>query len=139
MKLVPVPLNDEAIAASAPLWMPFLPGIAKRSKETVAALVGQIARFEVRLTLVMDDATQKPAALIGVRLHMRGGDLIAEIIWTTGRDYKAWVHLLPELEAMLWKTGAVEIRPICRPGWRKLLEQHGYTVTHLQMEKARHG
>jgi hypothetical protein len=137
MKLVPVPLNDAAIKASAALWMPFLPGVAKRTKETVAALVGQIMRFEVRLTLVWDDATQKPAALIGVKLHMRGPDLIAEILWTTGRDHKTWVQLLPDLEEMLWQAGAVEIRPICRPGWRKLLEQHGYKVTHLQMEKSR--
>lgn len=137
MRLIPVP--HEVLHDTAPLWSPFLPSIAKRTKETVPALIGQIARFEVRLTLVWDDARQKPAALIGVRLHMRGADLIAEIVWTTGRDHKAWVHLLPEFEAMLWQAGAAEIRPICRPGWRKLLEAHGYKLTHLQMEKARHG
>lgn len=136
MRLIAIPLDDEALKAWAPAWLPFLPGIARRTKETVQALAAQVMLRQTRITLIWNDDTNKPDALIGVRLHMRGGDLIAELPWVTGRNYKAWIHLLPELEDMLRTAGAVEVRPLCRPGWRKLLEAAGYRVTHLQMEKS---
>ena len=139
MRLVPIPVSFEALKASYPLWGPFLPSIAKRSKMSVRALADQAARGEVRLTLVWDDDKDRPAALIGARFHMRERDLIAEIIWAAGLDAKAWIHLLPEYEALLRQAGAAECRPICRPGWMKMLKAHGYKLTHLQMEKPLNG
>lgn len=135
MHLVPIPTTRESLTASAPHWMPFLPSIARRSKQTMPALVAQASRGEIRMTLVWDDRSNTAIALIGVKLHMRGADLIAEILWATGRDYKDWIDLLPELEAMLRDAGVVECRPICRPGWSKALKARGYKLTHLQMEK----
>jgi hypothetical protein len=139
MRLIPVINTPESLKASFPLWAPFLPSIAQHTKQSVKGLIAQVAKREVRLTLVWDDETNKAAALVGVRFHMREADLIAEIVWTAGHDHKAWIHLLPELEAMLRQAGAVECRPICRPGWRKVLEAHGYRLTHLQMEKPLNG
>ncbi len=120
-----------------PLWSPFLPSIAKRTKMSVVTLVRQVRLYEVWLTLICDG--DKPVALLGTRFHMREKDKIAEIIWATGKNYRAWIDLLPEFEQLLIKAGAIECRPICRPGWMKALQKYGYKVTHLQMEKTLHG
>jgi hypothetical protein len=134
LRLVPVPIDAEALKAFAPFWLPFLPSIARRTKETVQELIRKVVSYEVRLTLIMDDS-DKPVALFGVRLHMRGNDLIAEWVWMTGRRYKTWAHMLPEFEQLLKLAGVVECRPICRPGWAKILKPAGYRLTHYTMEK----
>ena len=137
MKLVAIPVTDEALKASAPHWLPFLPMIARRSKETVRALYDQVVNKQMRLVLIWDDDAQKATALIGVRVHMRGDDLIGELLWMAGYGRKQWEHLLPELEELLRAAGCVECRPLCRPGWaRALLQKHGYKITHIQMEKS---
>ena len=48
------------LADLAPLWLPFLPSIARRSKESVQELYRKVMDREVWLTLVWDDATNKP-------------------------------------------------------------------------------
>jgi hypothetical protein len=136
LRLVPVPLTQQQLRAWAPHWLQFLPAIARRSKETPLALIDQIMRKQVRLVLVWDDETKKASALVGVRLHMRGDDLIGELIWLAGHGRKDWQHLLPDLEQLLRAAGCVECRPLCRPGWSKILKAAGYRLTHVQMEKS---
>jgi len=135
VKLIPIPIEDEALKAAAPHWLPFLPKIASRTKETFAELIRQVMAKEMRLVLVWDDNTSKAAALIGVRLHYRGEDLIAGLLWMTGTGRQQWQHLLPDLENLLREAGVKEFRPLCRPGWGPLLKQHGYRMTHVQFEK----
>ena len=136
MRLIPVPLNDKAITDSAQHWLPFLPLIARRSKETVWALYDQVVNKQMRLVLVWDDDINRVVALVGVRMHMRGSDMIGEWLWMAGHGRQQWEHLLPELEELLRKAGCVECRPLCRPGWaRAVLKKHGYKITHIQMEK----
>jgi hypothetical protein len=135
MRLIPVPITDEGLAEYAVHWLPFLPMIARRTKEAVPVLYDRIMRREVRLALVWDDAIRMAVALAGVRLHYRGQDLIAEWIWMAGRGRQQWQHLLPELEQLLRAAGCVECRPLCRPGWAKILKAAGYKLTHVQMEK----
>lgn len=136
MKLIPVPTTPQWLEIYFPHWSPFLPHIAKRSKETVGALLGQVARIEVQPVLIWDEAADRAVALLGIAYHRRGDDLIAELKWATGRDMKRWTHLLGDLESYLkHHVGCREIRPLCRPGWSRLLKQHGYRITHYQMEK----
>jgi len=130
---VPLPLKLDVLKDLAPLWLPFLLDVSKRSKEPLADLVGQVTRFEVELALVWDG--ERPRALVGIRYRRRGDDVIGEIIWLTGKDMKRWRDLRPRLESYLRERGCSEIKPICRPGWRPFLEQAGYHVTHLVMEK----
>lgn len=137
MRLIPVPLTPEAIREYEPHWVPFLPMIARRSKETVQALFEQVINQQMRIALVWDDDTSRATALIGVRIHMRGNDMIGELLWMAGHGRRQWEHLLPELEDMLRKAGCVCCRPLCRPGWaRAVLKKHGYKITHIQMEKS---
>jgi len=134
VRLIPVPIDEKALLDAAPFWFPFVPSIARRTKETVKELAHKVMSYEVRLTLLMDD-DDKPVALFGVRLHMRGNDLIAEWVWMTGQRYKTWAHMLPGFEQLLKQAGVVECRPICRPGWAKILKPAGYRLTHFTMEK----
>ena len=110
--------------------------IARRSKEPIRQLIDRIMSREMRLVLVWDDDINRATALIGVRLHYRGDDLIGEWLWMAGYGRKQWEHLLPELEELLRKAGCVECRPLCRPGWAKVLKAAGYRLTHIQMEKS---
>lgn len=133
MQLLPIPLSDEAINAAAPLWLPFLPRIAKRSHESIADLMRQIARREVRLVLVMDD--DKPVALVGVSIRVMNSKSYGDMIWLAGFNREQWQDLLPEFEQLLRDAGCVICRPICRPGWSRLLKSRGYKLTHVMMEK----
>ena len=135
MQLIPIPIDEKSLLDWAPFWFPFLPSIAKRTKEDVKEIARKVMYREVRLTLAWDETIDKPVALFGVRLHMRGNDLIAEWIWMTGQRYKTWAYLLPEFEQLLKRAGVVECRPICRPGWAKILKPSGYRLTHITMEK----
>ena len=134
LRLIAIPIDERSLLDASSDWVPFLPSIAKRTKESLGELIRKVMTREVRLTLALDD-DDKPVALFGVRLHMRGNDLIAEWVWMTGQQYKTWVHLLPEFEQLLKLAGVVECRPICRPGWAKILKPAGYRLTHYTMEK----
>lgn len=134
MQFVPIPTTREYLEATAQHWFPFLKDISRRSKEPVTDLLGQITRRDVQLALAWDGS--KAHALFGIRLVKRGDDLIGEVIWLTGHGVKRWLHLLPDLEQYLRDIGCKEIRPICRPGWARLiLDKNGYKRTHYTMEK----
>ena len=136
MKLVPIPTTVEALRDTIQHWSPFLPDIAKRSKEPVAELIAKVARRDVQPILIWDEIANKATALLGIAYHKRGDDLIAELIWTTGKHREQWQDLLPELERYLREhVGCAALRPICRPGWKPFLKQRGYHETHVMMEK----
>ena len=95
----------------------------------------RILRKEVQIILIWDEERKQAVAMLGMRYHQRGEDKIAEWIWMVGRNHKSWQHLLPELEQYLRDIGCDECRPLCRPGWRKILQAAGYKLTHVQLEK----
>ena len=132
MRLQAVPLNEHE--AWAKYWSPFLPRIAQRTHESVADLIGQLVRREVRLLLVMDGEQAK--ALVGVRIHQQNSKSIGDMIWLAGFNREQWQNLLPEFEQMLRDAGCVMCRPICRPGWSRYLKKHGYQMKHVIMEKS---
>src|SRR5262245_10750829 len=139
MHLVPIPTTPEFINATYHLWSPFLPHIAQRSVYSLEELLGQLHRVEVQPVLVCDGAN--PVALLGVSYVRDDKELVAELVWLTGANRREWQHLLPELERFLREMQCVKCRPICRAGWRKFLELHGYQYIrtdadkHIVMEK----
>ena len=136
MQLLPIPAEDKWINELFPHWFPFLPHIAKRSKEPIADLIVKIARHDVQPILIWDEDAKRAVALLGIRYHQRGDDRIAEWVWMTGTGMKQWTHLLGELERYLKEhEGVTEIRPVCRPGWSRILARNGYRLTHYTMEK----
>lgn len=94
-----------------------------------------VIREEVQPALVWDEDSKQARALVGIRTCRCGDDLIGEIVWLTGRGMKDWLHLLPQLEEYLRHLGCVTIKPICRPGWARMIKGHGYKITHYVMEK----
>src|SRR5262245_39635735 len=134
MRLIPIPPTHEALNETFRHWAPFLDDISRRSKQSIDDLLAQIARHDVQIALVWDG--QQAHALIGMRFHYRGEELVGEIVWLVGRGMKQWRHLLPELERYLKDyVGCKVIRPICRKGWSRQLLKAGYKTTHLMMEK----
>jgi hypothetical protein len=136
LRLIPIPTTPVYIKKSTPHWYPFLEGISRRSKQSVAELFAKVAGGDVQPILVWDEVAKKAVALVGMQYHRRGDDLIAEWVWMTGKGMKQWQGLLPELERYLKQhVGCAQIRPICRPGWSRFLKTQGYRVTHYTMEK----
>ena len=136
MRLVPVPMTDEHLQGTAPHWLPFLPAIAKRSKEPLRTLLTKVAQKHVQPFLIWDDEIKLPVALLGVAYHKRGDDLIGELVWMTGSGRESWQHLLDDVERYLKDhVGCAVIRPVCRPGWKRFLQSRGYRETHVTMEK----
>src|SRR5262245_2528495 len=141
MRLVPIPTTPEYLNATFNLWSPFLPYIAHRSPWSVDDLLSKLHKHEVQPVLVFDGYT--PVALLGVSIVVGENDTRdAEIVWLTGNRRHQWQHLLTELESYLRDhVKCKKCRPICRRGWRKFLEGHGYTLIrtdadkHIAMEK----
>jgi hypothetical protein len=136
MHLLPIQMTDEALQEAMPFWLPFLPAIAKRSKEPLRTLFAKVAQKHVQPFLIWSDEINLPEALLGVAYHRRGDDLIGELVWMTGRGRENWQHLLSDVERYLKDhIGCTIIRPVCRPGWKKFLQARGYRETHVTMEK----
>jgi hypothetical protein len=135
VRLVPIPTTPEYLNASFDLWSPFLPRIAHRSPWSVEELLSKLCRHEVQPVLIMDGAT--PVALLGIAIVDGGnGELVAELVWTTGARRHEWQHLITELESYLREhVRCVKCRPICRRGWRKFLEQQGYRQVAVKPDK----
>jgi len=135
MQFVPIPITPEWLSKTIHLWFPFLEHISKRSKEPIRSLGQQIVRGDIQLALAWDEGEQKAYGLFGLCFTMRGDDKIGEVRWLTGHDMKRWLGLLPELEQYFRDCGCVVVRPICRPGWSRMIRGKGYKITHYTMEK----
>jgi hypothetical protein len=135
MHFVPVPPNLETLRKTAHAWLPFLPDISKRSKEPVEQLIDYIIRRDVEIGFAWDEEKKEATALAGLQFKQQGNDKVGEILWVTGRGAKEWQHLISEIEGYLKHLGCTICRPLCRPGWSRLLKQRGYRVTHYVMER----
>lgn len=134
MHFVPIPTTPDHLRACAKYWLPFLEGISRRSKEPVDDLIDSICSARVQIALVWDG--NEARALVGMQYKKCGDDLVGEIVWLTGKGMKDWRHLLPQMEKYLREhVGCRIIRPICRPGWSRLLKNQGYKTTHYVMER----
>lgn len=133
MHLVPIPVTQDALRRSEPIWFPFLASISNRSGEPVAVLYDRIMRGDVQPALIWDG--KQASALFGVRFYMQGTEKVAEWVWATGFGRKNWQHLLPDVEQWMRDEGADICKPVCRPGWSKQLKENGYKTTHFIMEK----
>jgi hypothetical protein len=137
MKFVPIPTNEQALRKLSRVWLPFLPRIAARSGEPLDGMLDAIISGKIQIALVWDEEAKAARALVGMQYRRLAGELVAEIIWLTGFGSKDWQHLLPEMEQYLKAhVGANKIRPICRPGWWRLLKTKGYRQTHTVLEKS---
>jgi hypothetical protein len=116
-------------------WSRFLPGVAKRSRDTVAVLLDEVLRGQTQIHLIVN-ADDEAVALVGTQLTQSSQGMVGNLVWLTGTGHRDWDGLFPELERYLKEhLGCVAIRAECRPGWSKHLKAHGYRLTHVVMEK----
>jgi N-acyl-L-homoserine lactone synthetase len=138
MRLVPIPPTADYLKATEAKWnwTRLLPHIAKRGGTPLPELIRQAETGETHIVLIIDEADDSATALIGIRFGIGINGPVAFLVWTTGRNMKAWIHLLPDLERYLKEhQGVTQVKPICRRGWRPMLEAAGYRLTHICMEK----
>ena len=136
MQIVPIPTTREALEKTFDHWFPFVERLAQHTKEPLQGFTQNISLGKMQIGVVWDEDHKECVALLGWQYKRAGGDLIAEILWLTGRGAKHWRHLLPELEKYLKEhNGCTKIRTISRPGWTPFLKESGYQLTHHVMEK----
>ena len=134
--LVHVPIPREALDQTKGIWAPFIPSIVKRTKQDLAQVLTQIYEGAVQLHLVWNDEEKKAYALAGTRIILQGNDRVGQIIWTTGMERAKWISLLDDLERYHKEhLGCVEMQAIARPGWKRELQQRGYRMSHVLVEK----
>jgi hypothetical protein len=116
-------------------WTKFLPGVAKRSRDTVEVLLAEVLRGQTQIHLILNDADEA-VAMVGTQLTHSSQGMVGNLVWMTGEGRHDWEGLLPALERYLKEhIGCAAIRAECRPGWSKLLKANGYRLTHVVMEK----
>lgn len=134
--LVLVPIPPDYLEGSRVYWARFVFAIAERGRLDPLEMERMLFVGEAQAFLIWDDETKKPQAFVGVRYMRRADGRIGELIWLTGENRNAWVHLFADLEKYLREhQGCIAIKAIARPGWSKLLKASGYRMTHLTMEK----
>lgn len=131
---VPIPPGDVAVMEH--VWLPFVEKIAERGGESVSQLAKPIEQGLIGLAVAWDSEAKKALALMGFQTRPRGYDLVGEIIWLTGSDMGLWLSLYDDMERFFREhLGCAALRPICRPGWSKILKSKGYRMTHVVMER----
>lgn len=136
MTLALVPLPPDYLEGCREYWWPYVRAISERDKCDPAEKERMLVAGEAQAFLIWDDETKRPQAFLGVRYALRGQDRIGELIWLTGENRAAWVHLFAELETFLHEhQGCVALKAIARPGWTKHLKTNGYRETHCVFEK----
>lgn len=133
---VPIPLDVLNSTQMKALWEPFIPSIVQRTRQSTEQVLKQIKDGSVELHLVWDNEEQKAHALAGTRIFLQGDDKVGQIIWATGFDREKWFSLISDLERYHKEHhGCIEMTAIARPGWKRDLQQHGYRVSHVLVEK----
>ena len=53
----------------------------------------------------------------------------------TGRQRHKWQYLVKDIEEFAKNEGCKMMELIARPGWKKILNNFGYGMTHVVLEK----
>jgi len=142
IRFVPIPTPDlgaehpyQYIDGSRRHWEPFLGKISRRSKDSVDVLLNKIYAGTLQLGLVWNDEKKKACAVLGFQYRKEGDELTCEIVHLTGRGFKEWGHLLPQLHTYLKEhVHCASVKTYCRRGLERFLEGSGYKKTHVIME-----
>jgi hypothetical protein len=117
--------------ATAPVWGPFVCQAAEYEGRDPSELAQEVLDGEVTVLLAVDWETKKAKAALGTFVSRLGfsGLRVGILHWIVGRDWKAWIGLLPEVERyFLEHHGCVAVSGNPRKGWSKAFERAGYTI-----------
>lgn len=136
MNLVLVPVPLDCVAGTKGFWLPFVESIAEHSRSSVDELVNDVETGRVQVHLAWNPETKIAHALAGVEIVKYADTFVAVVIWATGSGRENWFPLLDEIERCHKEhQNCAAMKVICRPGWKRALQDKGYRMTHLVMEK----
>ena len=92
----------------------------------------QIETGHAQLWLVWSDG---PQAVCVTQLDSTSKGKHCRIWIMVGKGMDGWGHLINELEQWARREGCNMMRHEARPGWSKMLKQHGYHMPHVILEK----
>ena len=139
MKLVRIPIEE-----LDNVW-----GIVDKDIRNALAYSGQLTNSE----FVLDHAKQgkfqvcvlwdktKPTAnekyfgVVVTELIKRQLGKVCHIYIMTGRQRHKWQFLVKDIEEFAKNEGCQMMELIARPGWKKILNNFGYGMTHVVLEK----
>lgn len=61
---------------------------------------------------------------------------ICQVICMTGEHYEEWEDLMAKAEHWARCNNCTDMELICRAGWKKVMKKHGYSETHVVLNKA---
>ncbi len=130
--LVGIPATE--IDAVWPLVAPILHAACRRGrgKETPADIRGALTERDLQLWLVWDGGV---AALAITEIVRHPCKSCCRIRFCTGRGRQAWQHHIATIECWAKANGCAAMELIARPSWSRPLKEHGYTATHVFLEK----
>lgn len=119
------------------LIRPFLTEIAEAThgKVTIADLAKFIAEQKQQLWLAVDNDNDQVMAAATTEIVNHARMRVLYINGATGTDVETWLPHIEEVERYAKAMGCMEVIPIARPGWERMLRKHGYKKTHVCLEK----
>ncbi|MGH6933294.1 MAG: hypothetical protein ACREEE_12780 [Dongiaceae bacterium] len=103
-----------------------------RGKETSEDIQNALMARDLQLWLLWD-GSPKGAVVTEIVRHPR--KTCCRIRICTGRGREDWQRHIAVVERWAKSQGCAAMELIARPGWSRLLKDHGYAVTHLFCEK----
>ena len=80
-------------------------------------------------------AVEKYFGVVVTELIKRQLGKVCHIYIMTGRQRHKWQYLVKDIEEFAKNEGCQMMELIARPGWKKVLNNFGYGMTHVVLEK----
>jgi type II secretory pathway component PulJ len=80
-------------------------------------------------------AVEKYFGVVVTELIKRQLGKVCHIYIMTGRQRHRWQYLIKDIEEFAKNEGCQMMELIARPGWKKVLNNFGYGMTHVVLEK----
>lgn len=131
-----VPIHSDALEGTAHQWLPFVEAIARRTGCHVGQLVALVMSNQVQPLLAWEPEENRALAMCGTSIIERGDKRIGEIVWATGSGREHWFPLIADVERYhKVHLDCSGMKAIARPGWKRDLQDRGYRMTHIVMER----
>lgn len=119
------------------LWdriMPIMTAAASRSGGKYAAgdLMKAVALRDMQLWLALDG--EDIAALAVTEIVNFPQRRVCRVLIVTGEDHERWIGYSDALAHWAKEQGCKAIEALARPGWKRIMQDFGWRMTHVQMD-----
>lgn len=125
-------VRAEEFGDIAPLLMPHFQEFARSARLPVTHFLDRVADRTLQCWVVEDDGE-----IFACCLTQIDDDLTrtCSVCYCTGREYQKWGWMIDEIGRWACEQGCSVLKVTARPGWGKLLTQHGLKETHRVYER----